>query len=102
MLSYTGADTLGRGAPNRFLPTLPASPSPPRAGTSPTAPGRPTRGAHAGSALRCLGRRCLRPPLRPCRTNQTCAPWRIRLTDELRGRFVEQTPPGYVPMLEAT
>jgi DNA invertase Pin-like site-specific DNA recombinase len=30
------------------------------------------------------------------------APWRIRLTDELRGRFVEQTPPGYLPMLEAT
>ena len=30
------------------------------------------------------------------------APWRIRVTDELRGRFVEQTPPGYLPMLEAT
>jgi DNA invertase Pin-like site-specific DNA recombinase/predicted DNA-binding transcriptional regulator AlpA len=30
------------------------------------------------------------------------APWRIRLTDELRARFVEQTPPGYLPMLEAT
>ena len=30
------------------------------------------------------------------------APWRIRLTDELRGRFVEQTPAGYLPMLETT
>jgi len=30
------------------------------------------------------------------------APWRIRLTDELRARFVEETPPGYLPMLEAT
>ncbi len=30
------------------------------------------------------------------------APWRIRLTEELRARFVEQTPPGYLPMLEAT
>jgi DNA invertase Pin-like site-specific DNA recombinase/predicted DNA-binding transcriptional regulator AlpA len=30
------------------------------------------------------------------------APWRIRLTDELCGRFVEQTPAGYLPMLEAT
>ncbi|HKS53084.1 MAG TPA: recombinase family protein [Pseudonocardiaceae bacterium] len=30
------------------------------------------------------------------------APWRIRLTDELRGRFVEHTPGGYLPMLEAT
>jgi DNA invertase Pin-like site-specific DNA recombinase len=30
------------------------------------------------------------------------APWRIRLTDELRARFVEHTPTGYLPMLEAT
>jgi excisionase family DNA binding protein len=30
------------------------------------------------------------------------APWRIRLTDDLRGRFVENTPDGYLPMLEAT
>jgi len=30
------------------------------------------------------------------------APWRIRMTDELRSRFVEEAPEGYVPMLEAT
>ena len=30
------------------------------------------------------------------------APWQIRLTAELRARFVEQAPPGYLPMLEAT
>lgn len=30
------------------------------------------------------------------------APWRIRITEELRARFVEQAPKGYVPMLEAT
>jgi DNA invertase Pin-like site-specific DNA recombinase len=30
------------------------------------------------------------------------APWRIRVTDELRNRFVEQAPDGYVAMLEAT
>jgi DNA invertase Pin-like site-specific DNA recombinase len=30
------------------------------------------------------------------------APWRIRITDGLRGRFVDHTPSGYVPMLEAT
>lgn len=30
------------------------------------------------------------------------APWRIRVTDELLSRFVEATPEGYVPMLEAT
>jgi DNA invertase Pin-like site-specific DNA recombinase len=30
------------------------------------------------------------------------APWRIRMTDELRNRFVDHTPPGWLPMLEAT
>lgn len=30
------------------------------------------------------------------------APWNIRITDELRARFVEQAPEGYVAMLEAT
>jgi hypothetical protein len=30
------------------------------------------------------------------------APWQIRISDELRARFVEQAPPGYLPMLEAT
>ena len=29
------------------------------------------------------------------------APWRIRITEELRSRFVEQPPEGYVSMLEA-
>src|SRR5262249_12513835 len=30
------------------------------------------------------------------------APWRIRITDDLRARFVDHTPLGYVAMLEAT
>ncbi len=30
------------------------------------------------------------------------APWRIRVTDDLRQRFVEQAPQGWLPMLEAT
>jgi predicted site-specific integrase-resolvase len=30
------------------------------------------------------------------------APWQIRITDELCARFVEQTPPGYLPMVDAT
>jgi len=30
------------------------------------------------------------------------APWNIRITDELRARFVEEAPAGYVAMLEAT
>jgi hypothetical protein len=29
------------------------------------------------------------------------APWRIRMTDELRARFVEEAPEGYVPILDA-
>ena len=29
------------------------------------------------------------------------APWRIRITDDLRSKFVEQAPPGWLPMLEA-
>ena len=30
------------------------------------------------------------------------APWQIRVSEELRERFVEQAPPGYVPMQQAT
>jgi DNA invertase Pin-like site-specific DNA recombinase/uncharacterized protein YndB with AHSA1/START domain len=30
------------------------------------------------------------------------APWRIRVTDDLRSRFVEQAPEGWLPMLETT
>jgi DNA invertase Pin-like site-specific DNA recombinase len=30
------------------------------------------------------------------------APWRIRVTDDLRSRFVETAPEGYLPMIEAT
>jgi len=29
------------------------------------------------------------------------APWRIRMTEELRARFVEQAPQGYIPMPDA-
>ena len=29
------------------------------------------------------------------------APWRIRITDELRGLFVQEAPKGYVPILDA-
>ena len=30
------------------------------------------------------------------------APWQIRMTDELKNRFVKEAPAGYLPMLEAT
>lgn len=29
------------------------------------------------------------------------APWRIRISDEIRGRFVEAVPEGHVPMVDA-
>ena len=29
------------------------------------------------------------------------APWRIRMTEELRARFVDQAPPDYLPMIQA-
>jgi predicted DNA-binding transcriptional regulator AlpA len=29
------------------------------------------------------------------------APWQIRITDDMRNRFVEQPPSGYLPMLDA-
>jgi hypothetical protein len=29
------------------------------------------------------------------------APWRVRLTDELRSRFIENVPDGYVTMIKA-
>ena len=29
------------------------------------------------------------------------APWRLRMNDELRTRFVEEAPPGFVPMVDA-
>jgi DNA invertase Pin-like site-specific DNA recombinase len=38
----------------------------------------------------------------PAEQTTTGAPWRVRLTDELRARFVEHAPDGYLPMLEAT
>lgn len=31
-----------------------------------------------------------------------CAPWRIRLTDDIRALFVDDAPPGWLAMLEAT
>jgi len=30
------------------------------------------------------------------------APWQIRMTEELKARFVENAPPGFLPMLETT
>ncbi len=38
----------------------------------------------------------------PAEQTTAGAPWRIRLTDELRARFIDHAPEGYLPMLEAT
>ena len=46
--------------------------------------------------------RWLKAGLLPGEQATAHAPWRIRLTDALRARFVEHAPDGYLPMLEAT
>ena len=38
----------------------------------------------------------------PAEQTTAGAPWRMRLTDELRARFIDHAPEGYLPMLEAT
>jgi excisionase family DNA binding protein len=45
--------------------------------------------------------RWLRAGLLPGEQTTAGAPWRIRLTDEIRGRFVPDIPDGYVPLDEA-
>ena len=45
--------------------------------------------------------RWLRAGLVPGEQTTPHAPWRIRLTDELRARFVPEVPDGYLPLDEA-
>ena len=45
--------------------------------------------------------RWLRAGLLPGEQTTTHAPWRIRLTDEIRARFVPDVPDGYLPLAEA-
>jgi excisionase family DNA binding protein len=45
--------------------------------------------------------RWLRAGLLPGEQTTTHAPWRIRLTDEIRSRFVPEVPDGYLPLAEA-
>jgi DNA invertase Pin-like site-specific DNA recombinase len=45
--------------------------------------------------------RWLRAGLLPGEQTTTHAPWRIRLTDEIRSRFVPDVPDGYLPLAEA-
>jgi excisionase family DNA binding protein len=46
-------------------------------------------------------RRWLREGLLPAEQSTPHAPWRIRLTDEVRRRFVPEVPNGFVPLAEA-
>jgi excisionase family DNA binding protein len=46
-------------------------------------------------------RRWLREGLLPAEQSTPHAPWRIRLTDEVRRRFVADVPDGFVPLAEA-
>jgi DNA invertase Pin-like site-specific DNA recombinase len=46
-------------------------------------------------------RRWLREGLLPGEQAAPAAPWRIRLTDEVRARFVPDVPDGFVPLAEA-
>lgn len=45
--------------------------------------------------------RCLNDGVIPGEQLTPGAPWRIRMTEELRSRFVEQAPDGYVPIVDA-
>jgi excisionase family DNA binding protein len=46
-------------------------------------------------------RRWINSGLLPAEQTTSGAPWRIRLTDEIRRRFVSDVPDGYVPLDEA-
>jgi excisionase family DNA binding protein len=46
-------------------------------------------------------RRWINNGLLPAEQTTPGAPWRIRLTDEIRARFVPDVPDGYVPLAEA-
>jgi excisionase family DNA binding protein len=46
-------------------------------------------------------RRWLREGLLPAEQSTPHAPWRIRLSDEVRARFVLDVPAGFVPLAEA-
>ena len=74
------------------------------AGTEPT-DGDPVSVAEAARELGVVAstvHRWINDGFIPAEQTTPGSPWRVRLTDELRARFVEQAPDGYLPMLEAT
>ena len=75
----------------------------PRRATSPTPTARPSRSNRppTSSASTATIYRWLRDGLLPGEQTTPDAPWRIRLTDEIRARFVPDVPDGYLPLNEA-
>jgi len=73
------------------------------------APAQPPRGelANVQEAARILGvapstlHRCLNDGIIAGEQLTPGAPWRIRITDDLRTRFAEKAPQGYVPIVDA-
>ena len=84
-------------APTGRSPATSPAPSPPTASWSPS-PKPPRELGVAPSTLH----RWLNDGFIAGEQTTPGAPWRIRLTDELRALFVEHAPDGYLPMLEAT
>jgi DNA invertase Pin-like site-specific DNA recombinase len=76
---------------------IPAAPPPDRDGETVTI----EQAANALQVSTATVRRWLREGLLPGEQVTTNAPWRIRLTDEIRARFVPDIPDGYLPLNEA-
>ena len=81
----------------RFRARIPAAPPPDPASELITIQ---TAAAQLGVSTFTI-RRWLRDGLLPGEQTTPNAPWRIRLTDETRARFVPDVPDGFVPLAEA-
>ena len=81
----------------RFRARIPAAPPPDPASELVTIQ---TAAAQLGVSTFTI-RRWLRDGLLPGEQTTPNAPWRIRLTDETRARFVPDVPDGFVPLAEA-
>ena len=75
--------------------------SPPRRRQTPPASSSRSKPPPPSSASRRSRSRWLRDGLLPGEQTTANAPWRIRLSDEIRGRFVPAVPDGFVPLAEA-
>jgi excisionase family DNA binding protein len=81
----------------RHAASIPAAPPPDPDGEVVTIADAAARLGVSTSTIR----RWLREGLLPAEQTTPHAPWRIRLTDEVRRRFVPDVPDGFVPLAEA-